>query len=131
MKIGGLEGSPSEIKDALENNGMNLGDYLKQPESPIKMRYIVVPCVLFIVGIVGTVFLIKSSTPSETSIDLVNLFSVGSGLWLTLSVHLRFKCKTATIATALGLILMVAMANEVATISDALDLIKSLMWKTD
>jgi len=126
MKMGALDGSPTEINDLLENNGLNLQDYLEKPESPIKMRYLAVPCALFIFGLVVTVFSIKSSTPSETSIDLVNLFSVGSGLWITVSAHLRFKSKTATIATALGLILMVAMANDVVTISDALNLIKSL-----
>jgi hypothetical protein len=46
MKIGKMEGSPEEIKNFFQDNGLNIPDFLEKPEAPLKPIWLIAPVFL-------------------------------------------------------------------------------------
>lgn len=108
MKIGGMEGTPQEIRDTFENHGLRLEDYLEKPAEPLPNRWLIVPSV----G-VGVVLLLLVLLAPLTRTWLLLLFLLGAGflIWVAVSVQVRFKIGWATGVVAIGILLMLLVAS--------------------
>lgn len=107
MKVGGVEGTPEEIRNTFENHGLHIEDYLVKPEEPLANIWMVVPAVCLVLTVLSQVLF----APLDQKL-LLMCFLAGAGfvLWLVISVQLKFKNPWAAGAVALGglLILLVA-----------------------
>jgi len=107
MKLGGVEGTPEEIRDTFENHGLRIEDYLVKTEEPLANRWLVVPAVLLVLAVFSQVLF----APLDQKFLLMH-FLAGAlcVLWLAISVQLKFRSLWAAGAIALGglLILLVA-----------------------
>jgi hypothetical protein len=107
MKVGGVEGTPEEIRDTFENHGLRIEDYLLKPEEPLPNVWMIVPAVALALTVCSQVLF----DPINSKLVLLH-FLAGAGfvLWLVISVQLKFKNPWAAGAVALGglLILLVA-----------------------
>jgi len=91
MRIGYIEGTPQEIKDLCENHGLNLGDYLEKPESPLATVWLIIPACAFVVSIIFEVFF--------RNFKLLSLLAGGGSLtWLARFIHLGFDFGLAGVA---------------------------------
>jgi len=88
MKIGPVEGTPEEVNDFFQNNGLNPLDYFEKPEPPLQTRWLIIPAVLFVISFALLAF--AGDDYSRTKIVLF-LSGFSSSLWLAVSVHIRFK----------------------------------------
>lgn len=107
MRIGGIEGTPQEIRDTFENHGLRLEDYLEKPLEPLPNKWLIIPttCVAIVL-----LFLVLIAPLPRTSLLLLFLLGAGFVLWLTVSVQIRFKNGWATGAIAVGGLLMLLIA---------------------
>ncbi len=108
MKIGGIEGTPQEIRDAFENHGLRLEDYLERPEAPLATIWVIFPSAAVAVVLVLMVLL---APLTKTPLLLLFLFGAGSVVWLTVAIQVRFKNGWATAAVAIGGLLMLLVAG--------------------
>ena len=108
MKIGGLEGTPQEIRDTFENNGLRLEDYLVRPEAQLSCLWIILPSISVAVVLVLLVLL----APLTKNLLLL-LFLLGAGcvLWLTVATQVRFKNGWASFAVIFVGLLMLLVAG--------------------
>ena len=126
MKFGPIDGSPEEIRDLLKNDGLKLTDYFERPATMLQSRYVVLPAVVLGVGLVAVVSF--AGSPSKNLLRLLDLLSVGGVLWLIVSVQLRFRQTAATLATALGSLLMLMIAKGILSLPEVTEILKDL-WK--
>ncbi len=114
MKIGNLEGSPQEIRDLIVNNDLNIEDYLQQPQSPLKLVWIIVPVCLVIVQLLWLTLFTPTSIELQTFVFLIGC---GAGIWLAVSVQIRFQSTSATTFLVVGVVLIMLVA--IGTLSPA------------
>ena len=105
MKIGNeIEGTPEEIKDFFENNGLNLEDYVVKPQTfSLQNQWIFIPITLFIaISCIILIFLPDTGTIRKvfTVIDLLIV------LWIVSYAHLKFNNKFVTLIICIGLLLI-------------------------
>lgn len=107
MKVGGIEGTPQEIRDTFENHGLRLEDYLEKPDEPLSKVWLFIPS-----GGVGVVLLLLVLLAPLSRTGLLLFFLLGAGfvVWLTASIQIRFKNGWATGAIAIGGLLMLLVA---------------------
>ncbi|SDY44112.1 hypothetical protein [Nitrosomonas sp. Nm33] len=108
MKIGPVEGTPEEVNNFFQNNGLNPLDYFQKPEPALQKRWLIIPSVLFVVSFTVLVFV----TDEHTKIRIMLfLFGFCSSLWLAVSIHIRFKSAwgSGSIILAGLLIMLVAL----------------------
>ena len=103
MKVGHLEGTPQEIKDLMENHGLNLADYLEKPERPMCKRWIALPIILYTSCIIATSLLLESYK-SISGISFI--LSFGVAIWLSVTLQVRFKSSWASGLAILSLSLL-------------------------
>ena len=108
MKIGGIEGTPQEIRDTFENHGWRLEDYLERPEAPLSKVWVIVPALSVAVVLILLVLL---APIGKTPLLLLFLLGAGSVLWLTVAIQVRFKNGWATAAVAIGGLLLLLVAG--------------------
>ena len=89
MKIGGeMEGTPEEIRDFFQNNGLRIEEYLEKPEKPLSQYLFIGPSCLYVVSII---LLTTVSGVSDGCRTFIFLFGCCCSLWLAVSVQIRFK----------------------------------------
>ncbi|PMP42102.1 hypothetical protein [Vibrio splendidus] len=88
MKFGGVEGTPEEIKNHFENNGLNPLDFFDKPEDKLSKIWVVVPSVIFVLCFGSLNFVNEISDKSKSFIFLTGLCAC---VWTAVSVHIRFK----------------------------------------
>ena len=93
MKIGEMEGTPEEIRDFCQNNGLNIEDYLEKPEKPLSRYLFIGPSCLYVVSII---LLTTVPSVSEGWRTFIFLFGCCCSLWLAVGVQIRFKNTWAT-----------------------------------
>ncbi|WP_299176350.1 hypothetical protein [uncultured Neptuniibacter sp.] len=88
MKIGPVEGTPEEVNNFFQNNGLNPLDYFEKPESSLQTRWLIIPALLFVAS-----FVLLALVGDDYSKTKVVLFLSGfaSSVWLAVCVHIRFK----------------------------------------
>ncbi|MEK6760152.1 MAG: hypothetical protein AABY51_10310 [Deltaproteobacteria bacterium] len=103
------EGSPEEIRDFCKNQGLNLDDFFEQPK-PLKLVWLIIPVLLAFVSLIWlTIF-----SPNNPNLQkFVFLFGCSAGIWLAVSVQMRFKNTWAAVFLGIAtfLILLVAFGS--------------------
>lgn len=112
MKLGNLDGSPQEISDLFENNGLRLTDYLEATEVPLPRRWIVVPACV-VVFVLLLILLVRGL--SARQVLLLFVLGLVAGTWLAASVQVRFRKATVTVVVALGVLLSLLVAAGLIT----------------
>lgn len=51
MKVGPVDGSPQEVRDLFENNGLKFEDYLERLSSPFKTKFLIIPILIFFLSL--------------------------------------------------------------------------------
>ena len=129
MKVGKVEGSPEEIKNIFENNGLNLEDYLEKLEkadAPLHWSWLSLPGFIFIASLLFLVLLTDVSPKTRIVFLLVG---AGGICWLAAAVQIRFKNPVATSAVGMGLFLMLLVAAGFLTPKETIDTLKGLKDK--
>ncbi|PQJ85892.1 hypothetical protein [Photobacterium phosphoreum] len=90
MKVGQLEGTPEEIKNLVENHGLNLNDYLIKPDKPICLKWVIAPSIGFSISLICT-YIFGTSSEDEFIGNLFFLLTMGLALWLTVVIQIRHK----------------------------------------
>ena len=114
MKLGKIEGEPQEIKDFFENNGLVINDFIERPERPIHRNWILFP------GILCIFFALATPYFDGTLKLLVFLLGAAMGAWGCVAVLIKFNNRSAAIASALGMVLILLVAYGVLPIEDIL-----------
>ena len=127
MKMGLFDGSCSEVRDLLENNGLRIQDYLEKPPAPLKTRFLVIPTILF--GVSVSAMAALPINPPVWLLRLVYILSLGSATWICVSTQIRFKNAIATFCLAMGFILIALLAAGVLSPKDVADIVKGLKGK--
>ncbi|MCP9841359.1 hypothetical protein KBY93_12045 [Synechococcus sp. J7-Johnson] len=86
MKLGDLEGTPKEIEDFFENNGLNLNDYFQPPDKPIHSAWLYVPAIIVVASVLWPNF--TEATPSQAAPFLIGCLGI---VWLSISLQIRYK----------------------------------------
>ena len=123
MKIGKAEGTPEEITNIFQMNGLSLLDYLEKPQIPLPARWIVFSVVLTF-GVALCLKLITLPTKIHDAIFILGLFSIA---WLATCIQIRFKSKTATTFLAIVLILIILVAANYIMPEKIPDVIQALL----
>ena len=127
MKLGPFDGNPEEVTDLLVNNGLKLEDLFERPPEPLKTRYIVIPVTIFVVLLL--VILAFGDELPKVVVSALSLFSFGFGVWLTVSIQIRFCKFMVTSVLAMGLMLMLLIAAGVFSLQDTANFIKEFRKK--
>lgn len=108
MKIGNVEGTPEEVRDFFENNGLNPSDFFEQPEPQLDKVWLIVPGVASLICALLLVALGPTFDKLKITVFLIGLSTI---VWLSVSVHIRFKSGWGSGAIILCglLILLVAL----------------------
>ncbi|HDO1326435.1 hypothetical protein ACEUC2_13425 [Aeromonas veronii] len=88
MKFGGVEGTPEEIKNHFENNGLNPLDFFEKPEDKLSKLWVIIPCVIFVLCFAALNFLHELGDKAKSFIFLIGICAC---VWAAVSVHIRFK----------------------------------------
>jgi uncharacterized membrane protein len=122
MKFGPVEGSPEEIKNFVENNGLNPADYFTVAESPLHVVWFVIPsvCIMLVAVVLA---LLPAQKPFATPTFLIGC---AASIWLSVNVQLRFRNGWATTILVVGCILILLVALGVVTPLQVFEQIKSL-----
>ena len=115
MKLGPAEGTPEEIKDFLENNGMQPDKFFLEPEKPIAARWFLASAVIIFGAIATLMFGEFSDKRAQTFAFLVG---GGGALWLAANIQLRFKNAWASGGVLIACILFLLVALGVLLPSD-------------
>lgn len=123
MKLHNVEGTPEEISDFFQNNGLNLLDYFQAPEKPISMSWVIVPGALALVSMAILVFG-KNLTEEIKTIAFIT--SAACSIWTGVVVQVRYKNTWAAGFVILGGILLTLVAQGIITPKQAYQEIKTL-----
>lgn len=123
MKLGKAEGTPEEIKNFFENNGMNPEDYFEKTERPLHWMWLAIPGSIVAVAVLMLVLLDDLSPKTHILIFLVG---AGSACWVATSLQVRFKNVWATTVVAVGALLVLLVAAGFITPKETVDAIKGL-----
>lgn len=115
MKLGPAEGTPEEIKDFLENQGLQADKFFQEPEKPIAAHWFVVAA-LIIVGAIAVLMFHKFTDPRAQTFTF--LVGCGGALWLAANIQLRFKNAWAAGGVLIACILFLLVALGVLLPSD-------------
>lgn len=127
MRVGPIDGTPLEVTNLLENNGLRIEDYLEKPPVPLKTRFLVIPAILFAVSV--CVMAALPINPPVWLPRLVIILSFGSATWICTSTQIRFKNTIATFCVAMGLILTALLATGLLSPGEVPDILKGLKGK--
>lgn len=126
MKLGPMEGSPEEIKNFFQDNGLRAADYLAVPGAPIAIR-----TVWFVVSgvvVVSALAILTLFTPTTQGLaTFVFLVGCAGGLWLAINAQIRFQSLWATGIIVVGCLLLMLVALGAVTPIGMLQEIKS--WR--
>ncbi len=84
MKLGKMEGTPEEIRDFFQNNGLNIEDYLEKPDTPISRIWFIILANLIVASIVILTLVQPTSKAIRTFLLFVS--GCGSGFWLAVII---------------------------------------------
>jgi hypothetical protein len=126
VKVGSIEGTPTEIRDAFQQHGIQLSDYIEKPETPLQRRWIVIPAV---VGALDLLLLVLIPNASKSVQLLFIVVGIGAVVWITVSVQLRFKSTVATWAVAIGGLVLILVAAGIMAPADTMDAVRKMQAK--
>lgn len=123
MKLANLEGTPEEIKNFFQDNGLKAEDFFEPAESPIQTRWLVVPGVLTFIALAVLTLFQSGSPPLRTFLFVAVCFF---GIWWSVVLQLRFKNAWATAIVTVGCLLLALVALGVVTPVQMLEVVKDI-----
>lgn len=121
MKLGDLEGTPEEIKDFFENNGLALNDYFQPPDKPIHPAWLFIPTIIVVISVLWPNF--ADRTPPQTLPFLLGCLGI---VWLTISLQIRYKQITVSSIAVFGCMAVLVVSYRLLTPLEAIQqLLKS------
>jgi len=124
MKMGPFDGTREEVRDLIEDHGLNIEDFLEKPQPPLKNRFILIPTISFMV------FVILLNRLANTShvwlINLLYIFIFGSGTWVCVSTQIKFKNGIATFCVAIGALIIALFSAGILSPNEAAEFVKGL-----
>jgi hypothetical protein len=126
MRVGDMEGTPQEINDFCENNGLNIEDYLEKPEKPLNRFLFIAPSGLYIVFVI--LLTIVTALPRGWR-TFVFLLGCCCSLWLAVNIQIRFNNTWATAFIIIGGIAFMLVALGVISPLELLEQAKELKQK--
>lgn len=123
MKLANLEGTPEEIKNFFQDNGLKAENFFEPADSPIQTRWLVAPGVFTFIAL-AVLTLFQGATPPQRTFLFVAVCFLG--IWWAIVLQIRFKNIWATGIVALGCLLLALVALGVVTPIQMLEEIKGL-----
>jgi energy-coupling factor transporter transmembrane protein EcfT len=124
MKIGPFDGTTEEVKDLIENNGLNIEDFLERPQPPLKNIFIAIPSIFFLVFIILLALL--SNTSHTYPIKVIWIFIFSSGTWVCVSTQIRYKNGVATFCVAIGALIIALFSAGILSPKEATEFVRGL-----
>jgi hypothetical protein len=122
MKLGPVDGNVEEVRDLLKNFGLNLEDFIEKPTSPLRMRFLVIPVVIFL----SSVLVLGVLPTGSLGWQLLVILSIAGGTWTCASTQLRFRNPVATFCVAMGFVLMILLAAGLISLKEAAEAVMKL-----
>ena len=88
MKVGSVEGTPEEINDFFQNNGLNPFDFFEKPEIKLSNIWLIIPSLIFVCSLAILSFAHGVEEKAKMFIFLLGLCAC---CWIAVSAHIRFK----------------------------------------
>lgn len=123
MKLANLEGTPEEIKNFFQDNGLKAENFFEPAESPIQTRWLVAPGILTFIALAVLTLFQGATAPQRTFLFVAVCFL---GIWWAVVLQLRFKNTWATGIVAVGCLLLALVALGVVTPIQMLEEVKGL-----
>ena len=108
----------------LIDNGFNIEDYIGKPFKVLNIIWIILPLIIFFLFLVLIVYIGKSNT---NLCKILFLITLGSGVWLTSCIQMRFKNNPVTIIVTIGLTLIILLAAGYMLPNEIMDVIKKFI----
>ncbi|WP_060988502.1 hypothetical protein [Photobacterium leiognathi] len=121
MKLGPVEGTPEEVNNFFQNNGLNPLDYFEKPEKQLSKVWLILPCVIFVVCLSVLSFVGELTEKVKLFIFLIGF---GAGAWAAVCVHIRFKSAWGAGSIILASLLIMLVAFGVLQPAQLLEHIK-------
>lgn len=122
MKVGSVEGTPQEVRDLFENNGLDLSAYITKPETPLHRIWLIIPASALVICF-GVLSLI-SNIPSNGKV-FIFLVGFAASAWLGISIHIKFKTSWGAFAAILAGLLIMLVSLGVLTPAQLLEYYKN------
>lgn len=123
MRLANLEGTPEEIKNFFQDNGLKAENFFEPTESPIQTRWLVIPGILTFVAL-AVLTLFQGATPQQRTFLFISACFLS--IWWAVVLQLRFKNTWATGLVAGGCLLLALVALGVVTPIQMLEEVKGL-----
>lgn len=123
MKLGKMEGTPHEITNIIENNGLQLSDFVERTEEPLSKGWLTAPALLL--GLTCVLLVVLNPLQRAYS-SLLFLLGFACTAWLTIAVQIRFKNAAATFVAAIAGIMLLLIALGLVEPKESIDMIKSI-----
>ena len=123
MKLGNAEGTPRELTDFFQNNGLDPAAYFQKADAPLPARWLVVPACLVVLSVLLLWLLGMSDLNAEWPIFLGGCLST---VWLSAATQIRFRQPFVTGVAAVGCIAVLTVAFGLLTPLEAFEQIRSI-----
>ena len=123
MKLHNMEGTPQEICDFFQNNGLNMADFFTVPEKPMSVAWVILPGVLAFLSMAVLIF--NKSLTEEPKTALF-VFAAACSIWAGVAVQVRHKNTWAAGFVIVGGLLLTLVANGILTPKQMYQEVKSL-----
>jgi len=124
MKLGPFDGTTEEVRDLIENNGLNIEDFLERPQPPLKNIFIAIPSLSFLVFVILLAFL--SNTSHIWLTKVLYIFIFGSGTWVCVSTQIKYKNGIATFCVAIGALIIALFSAGILSPKEAAEFVRGL-----
>lgn len=126
MKLGQAEGTPEEIKNFIENNGLDPTKFFETQQNPTSKKWFIGPLFLLLTSILGLIFI-----PPEYKKAITIFFVIGTvGLvWICTLIQILFKNVWATCFLGIGTIFILLIAMGIVSPSDLPE--EARKWKPE
>lgn len=121
MKFGHLEGTPEEIRDFFENNGLDANNYFQPVERPIHTAWLVAPAVVVLLMVI-VLWLNFTANPRHQW--LAFLLGCLSTVWLGAILQIKYKQPMVTGFAAVGCVVVLVIAFGLLTPLEAIEQLK-------
>ncbi len=123
MKLGNAEGTPRELTDFFENNGLDPSAFFQKADAPLQTRWLVIPATLVLLAVFALWLVGSSSVRAEWPVFLLGCLAT---VWLSATTHLRYKQSFVTGVAAVGCLAVLTMALGLLTPLEAFEFVRRI-----
>lgn len=125
MKIGNIEGSPTEIKDFCKNNNLDIKDLIEKPKKEINKLWIIIPSLLFLSFSFAILYFCPSSTNTLLKIILIVL-GISFGGCAAFVIQLKYSNTAATIVFFIVCFFILGICTKFIPLKESFDTINAI-----